>query len=54
MTATTSIYEDNVKLLKDLDENQLWEHIDHSLAQAKAGIGQDADEVIKELKQEFA
>lgn len=32
-------------------ENQLWDHIDHSLEQAKAGNGRDADEVmsIREL-----
>ena len=35
-------------------DEQLWEHIDHSVAQADAGIGEDADTVIKELIQEFA
>lgn len=35
-------------------EEELWEHIDHSLQQAKAGEGQDADEVIDCLKKEFA
>ena len=34
-------------------EEQLWNHIDHSLAQAKAGIGRDADEVIDDLMKEF-
>lgn len=28
-------------------EEQLWEHIDYSLSQAKAGEGRDADEVIE-------
>ena len=27
-------------------DEQLWEHIDRSLAQAKAGIGQDADDTV--------
>ena len=35
-------------------EGQLWEHIDHSVAQADAGLGEDADIVIDELMQEFA
>lgn len=35
-------------------EEELWEHIDHSLQQAKAGEGHDADEVIDCLKKEFA
>ena len=34
-------------------DEQLWEHIDHSVAQADAGTGEDADQVIKELMQEF-
>lgn len=28
---------------------ELWNHIDHSLSQAKAGQGRDADDVIKNL-----
>ncbi len=35
-------------------EDQLWGHIDHSLAQAKAGIGRDADEVITDMLREYA
>jgi len=35
-------------------EEQLWAHIDHSIAQADAGKGEDADAVIDELMQEFA
>ena len=34
-------------------EGQLWEHIDHSLEQAKAGKGRDADMVIDDLMREF-
>ena len=34
-------------------DEQLWDHIDHSLAQAKAGKGRDADEVIDDLMREF-
>jgi len=34
-------------------DEQLWDHIDHSLAQAKAGKGRDADEVIDDLMWEF-
>ena len=35
-------------------EEQLWSHIDHSLAQAKAGMGRDADDVINDLMREYA
>ena len=35
-------------------EDQLWSHIDHSLGQAKAGQGRDADIIISELAQEFS
>ncbi len=35
-------------------EEQLWSHIDHSLAQAKAGIGREADDVINDLLKEYA
>ncbi len=35
-------------------DEQLWDHIDHSLDQAKNGIGRDADEVINDLLREFA
>ena len=45
------------KYISPLDiktEEQLWEHIDHSVAQADAGIGEDADVVISELMREFA
>ncbi len=35
-------------------EKQLWDHIDHSLEQAKAGKGRDADEVIDDLMREYA
>ena len=34
-------------------DEQLWDHIDHSLKQAKAGDGRDADEVIDDLMREF-
>ena len=34
-------------------EGQLWEHIDHSLDQAKTGKGRDADLVIDDLVREF-
>ena len=32
-------------------EEELWEHIDHSLQQARLGLGRDADEVIDDLMQ---
>lgn len=35
-------------------ETQLWNHIDHSLDQAKTGLGQDADSVIDNLMYEYA
>ncbi len=35
-------------------EEQLWEHIDHSIAQAKAGEGCDAVEMADRLKRELA
>ena len=35
-------------------DEQLWSHIDHSLMQAKKGIGRDADEVIDDLMREYA
>ncbi|MCR4749321.1 MAG: hypothetical protein K5877_05855 [Lachnospiraceae bacterium] len=35
-------------------EKQLWDHIDHSLEQAKASKGRDADEVIDDLMREYA
>ena len=34
-------------------EEQLWSHIDHSLEQAKAGMGRDVDEVIDDLVREY-
>lgn len=34
-------------------EMELWEHIDHSLGQAKAGVGRDADEVIEDFIREY-
>ncbi len=34
-------------------EEQLWPHIDHSLEQAKAGMGRDADDVIDGLMREY-
>ena len=34
-------------------EEQLWRHIDHSVAQADAGIGEEADLVIDELLGQF-
>ena len=34
-------------------EEQLWAHIDHSLEQAKAGMGHDADEVIDDIMREY-
>ena len=37
-----------------IGEEELWTHIDHSLQQAKAEEGRDADEVIDRLKKEFA
>ena len=36
------------------NDKQLFAHIDHSLAQAKEGIGRDADEVADGLLQEYA
>ena len=35
-------------------DEQLWDHIDHSLEQAKVGKGRDADEVIGDLMREFS
>ena len=35
-------------------EEQLWAHIDHSLEQARNGLGRDADDVIDDLRREFA
>ena len=35
-------------------EEEMWSHIDHSLKQAKAGEGRDADLVIDELLREMA
>ena len=35
-------------------EEQLWNHIDHSLNQAKSGTGKNADDIIDELMQEYA
>lgn len=35
-------------------EEQLWNHIDHSLAQAKDGLGKDTDDLIQELMQGYA
>ena len=40
--------------LEIMTDEQLWNHIDHSLAQAKAGIGREADEVIDDLLKEVA
>ncbi len=34
-------------------ETELWDHIDHSLSQAKAGLGRNADSVIDDLMQEY-
>ena len=34
-------------------DEQLWGHIDSSLAQARAALGRDADEVIDDLMLEF-
>ena len=34
-------------------EEELWNHIDHSLSQAKAGQGRDADDVIEDLMKEY-
>ena len=44
---------DYVSPLDIKTEEQLWAHIDHSVAQADAGIGEDADKVIDELMREF-
>ena len=35
-------------------EDQLWARVDHSLDQAKRGIGRDADEVIDDLMRKYA
>ncbi len=46
----------NNQFISPLDiksDEQLWKHIDHSLTQADAGIGEDADIVIAELMQEL-
>ena len=40
--------------IRPLSENELFERIDHSIAQADAGIGEDADAVIDELMREFS
>ncbi len=50
MIATASVYEDTVSPLVITTE-ELWSHIDHSLEQAKAGMGRDVDEVIDDLVQ---
>lgn len=51
--ATTSVYENTVSSLGITTEEQLWSHIDHSLEQAKAGMGRDVDEVIDDLVREY-
>lgn len=53
MIATASVYEDTVSPLGITTEEQLWSHIDHSLEQAKAGMGRDVDEVIDDLVREY-
>ena len=53
MIATASVYEDTVSPLGITTEEQLWSHIDHSLEQAKAGMGRDADDVIDDLMREY-
>ena len=53
MKATTSVYENTVSSLGITTEEQLWSHIDHSLEQAKAGMGRDVDEVIDDLVREY-
>ena len=35
-------------------DEQLWAHIDHSVDQAKNGLGRDADEVIDDLMRKYA
>lgn len=40
--------------LKISTEEELWSHIEHSLSQAKAGEGTDADELIDSLMKEYA
>ena len=42
-----------VSSLNITTEEELWAHIDHSVAQADAGVGEDSDLVIDELMQEF-
>ena len=44
---------DYVSPLDIRTEEQLWKHINHSVHQADAGVGEDADAVIDELQQEF-
>ena len=53
MKATASVYENTVSSLGITTEEQLWSHIDHSLEQAKAGMGRDADDVIDDLMREY-
>ena len=50
----TIVQNKSSNLLGIQTEDELWNHIDHSLAQAKAGKGRDADEFIKELAKEYA
>ena len=45
---------DSNSLLNIQNEDQLWEHIDHSLNQAKSGIGREADEVFDDLMRKYA
>ena len=35
------------------NEDELWQHIDHSFEQAKLGKGRTAEEVIGDLKREY-
>ena len=53
MKATASVNENTVSSLGITTEEQLWSHIDHSLEQAKAGMGRDADDVIDDLMREY-
>ena len=48
----SELAEKNEKLISPLGittYEQLWGHIDSSLAQAKEGLGRDADKVIQEM-----
>ncbi len=48
------VHEKRISPLGIETEEQMWKHIDRSLAQAKAGEGRDADAVADDLMREYA